>query len=320
MLLSFCAVLVGLGALVYSADRFIVGAAATAKRLGVPPLLVGLTVVGIGTSLPEIVVAIIASLQDKAGLAIGNAIGSNITNIALVLGFCALLAPLTVHAALVRREMPVLLVVSLLAFALAWDGQHSVSDGVILLIGLAAVLGGLAWMAQQQSGADPLTAEIQADTGPDISPGAALAWLLLGMLLLPISSQILVWGASNIALELGVSDLVIGLTIVAVGTSLPELATALSALKKGEHDLVLGNVVGSNLFNILAVLSFPALLAPGFVPDGLLSRDLPLMLALTGVLYLICWGPRPRISRVHGGLFLAIFVGYEALLYASRFQ
>lgn len=320
MLLSFCAVILGLAALIYAADRFILGAAALAKRLGVPALLVGLTVVGIGTSLPEMVVAIIASAQDKAGLAIGNAIGSNITNIALVLGLCALCAPLAVHATLVRRELPALLVISVLAYALAWDGQYSVLDGIILLAGLALVLVGLAYLARAQSNSDPLAAELEADEGSQISSAAALGWLLLGLIALPISSQMLVWGASNIALALGVSDLVIGLTVVAIGTSLPELATGLAALKKGEHDLVLGNVVGSNIFNILAVLSFPALLAPGFVPDGLLIRDLPLMLALTGVLFFMCWGTAPRIKRVHGALLLAVFVGYEVLLYALRFQ
>lgn len=320
MLISFCAVVAGLAALVYSADRFIVGAAAIAQWLGVPALIIGLTVVGIGTSLPEIVVAIIASLQGKAALAIGNAIGSNITNIALVLGASAIFVPMQVHTALVRREMPVLLAISVLALLLAWDGQYSAADGIILLTGLAAILGALAWLAQNASDSDPLAAEVQIETDPQITRGAAMGWLALGLILLPLSSQTLVWGASNIALALGVSELVIGLTIVAVGTSLPELATALSALKKGEHDLVLGNVIGSNLFNILAVLSLPALLAPGYVPSGLLERDLPMMLTLTVVLYLMCWGSKPKISRVQGGLLLAAFVGYEAVLYASRFQ
>ena len=317
MLLSFCAVVGGLVALVYAADRFIIGAAALAKLLGVPALIIGLTVVGIGTSLPEIVVAIIASIQDKASLAIGNAIGSNITNIALVLGLSAMVAPLAVNTALVRRELPALIAVSLLALILAWDGQFSVADGIILLIGLAATLGAIAYFAKNSPDSDPITAEIEAD---DVSHSAAMGWLLVGLVLLPLSSQSLVWGASNIATALGVSDLVIGLTIVAIGTSLPELATALSAIKKGEHDLVLGNIVGSNLFNILAVLAFPALLAPGFIPDGLLVRDLPLMLALTGVLYFMCWGRTPRISRFQGAMLFAVFLGYEALLYASRFQ
>jgi len=320
MLLSFCAVVGGLVALVYAADRFIIGAAALAKLLGVPALIIGLTVVGIGTSLPEIVVAIIASIQDKASLAIGNAIGSNITNIALVLGLSAMVAPLAVNTALVRRELPALIAVSLLALILAWDGQFSVADGIILLIGLAATLGAIAYFAKNSPDSDPITAEIEADVGENVSHSAAMGWLLVGLVLLPLSSQSLVWGASNIATALGVSDLVIGLTIVAIGTSLPELATALSAIKKGEHDLVLGNIVGSNLFNILAVLAFPALLAPGFIPDGLLVRDLPLMLALTGVLYFMCWGRTPRISRFQGAMLFAVFLGYEALLYASRFQ
>ena len=320
MLASLIAVVVGLAALVFSADRFIVGAAATARRLGVPALIVGLSVVGIGTSLPEIVVAIIAAIQNKAALAIGNAVGSNITNIALVLGAGAVAAPLTVHAGLVRRELPVLLVVSLLAFGLAWDGQYSLVDGLLLLAGLAAVLIGLYRLATSTADSDPLTAEIQADAEPDLALAPALGWLVLGLVLLPISSQMLVWGASNIALALGVSDLVIGLTVVAIGTSLPELATVFAAVRKREHDLVLGNIVGSNLFNILAVLAMPALFAPGFIPTGLLSRDLPLMLALTFALFALCWRPQARIGRGHGLMLLAVFVGYELLLYLSRFQ
>lgn len=318
MALNLCAVIFGLVALVYGADRFIAGAAAAARRLGVPALLVGLTVVGIGTSLPEIVVAIIASLQGKAALAIGNAVGSNITNIALVLGLCAMLTPLTVHKTLVRREMPAVMAVSVLALVLALDGQFSVVDGLILLAGLAAVLIALVFSAQDKS--DPIAAELRIDEPAQMPLRTALAWVALGMVLLPVSSQALVWGASNIAVALGVSELVVGLTVVAIGTSLPELATALVAVKKGEHDLVLGNIIGSNLFNILAVLSVPALLAPGFIPPGLLVRDLPIMLGLTALLYFACWGRAPRITRTYGGVFLAIFIAYEGLLFLSRFQ
>lgn len=318
MLLSLCAVVFGLIALVFGADRFIAGAAAAARHFGVPALLIGLTVVGVGTSLPEIVVSVIASLQGKAALAIGNAVGSNITNIALVLGVCALIAPLTVHATLVRREMPVLMAVSVLAFLLALDGQFSVTDGLILLAGLAALLAALVFLARDE--ADPIAAELHTETAPQMPLKVALGWVLVGLVLLPASSQLLVWGASNIAIAFGISELVVGLTVVAVGTSLPELATALVAVRKGEHDLVLGNIIGSNLFNILAVLAIPALLAPGIVPAGLLGRDLPIMLALTALLYFVCWGRTPRITRGYGAVLLAAFIAYEGLLYLSRFQ
>lgn len=318
MLLSVCAVVLGLITLVFGADRFIAGAAATARHFGVPTLLIGLTVVGIGTSLPEIVISIIASVQGKAALAIGNAVGSNITNIALVLGLCAAITPLTVNVALVRRELPALMAVSILALVLALDGRYSLIDGLILLAGLAALLAALVFVARNK--ADPIAAELHTESAAQTSLHTALGWLFVGLILLPISSQALVWGASNIAVAFGISELVVGLTVVAVGTSLPELASSLVAIKKGEHDLALGNIIGSNVFNILAVLAIPALLAPGTVPAGLLGRDLPIMLALTALLYFVCWGRTPRITRGHGAVLLAAFIAYEGLLYLSRFQ
>lgn len=322
MLWSLAAVAGGLVLLVYSADRFILGAAAAARALGVPALLIGLTVVGIGTSLPEVVVSIVASLQGKAGLAIGNAVGSNITNILLVLGVTAVAMPLAVPRGLARRELPMLLAVTGGAWALAADGQLSALDGGLLLLGLAGALVFLARLARggDDLADDPLAAEIAAATDVELAPAAAAAWLVLGLVLLPISSQLLVWGASNIAHALGVSELVIGLTVVAVGTSLPELATSLAAVRRRAHELVLGNIVGSNLFNLLAVLPAPALLAPGVLPAGALARDLPLMAVATIVLFLLCFRRDGVIGRGYGLLLLAAFVGYEAVLYMSRFQ
>lgn len=322
MLLSLAAVAGGLALLVFSADRFILGAAASARALGVPALLIGLTVVGIGTSLPEIVVSTVASVQGKAGLAIGNAIGSNITNILLVLGATSLVMPLAVPRGLSRRELPVLLAVTGGAWLLAADGQLSAADGVILLLALAGLLVFLARLARSDGDPedDPLAAEIAAANEVELAPRAAAGWLALGVVLMPVSSQMLVWGASNIAAALGVSELVIGLTVVAVGTSLPELATSLAALRRRAHELVLGNIVGSNLFNLLAVLPAPALLAPGLLPDGALARDLPVMAGATVVLFLLCVLRGGRIGRGHGLLLLGAFVAYETLLYMSRFQ
>ncbi|MES1942846.1 K+-dependent Na+/Ca+ exchanger-like protein [Salinisphaera sp. PC39] len=322
MLLSLVAVAGGLALLVFSADRFILGAAASARALGVPALLIGLTVVGIGTSLPEIVVSTVASVQGKAGLAIGNAVGSNITNILLVLGATALMMPLAVPRGLSRRELPVLLAVTGGAWLLAADGQLSALDGILLLLALAALLAFLARLARDDGDPadDPLAAEIIAANEVELAPRAAAGWLALGVVLMPVSSQLLVWGASNIAAALGVSELVIGLTVVAVGTSLPELATSLAAVRRRAHELVLGNIVGSNLFNLLAVLPAPALLAPGLLPDGALARDLPVMAGATVALFLLCVLRGGRIGRGHGLLLLAAFAAYQTLLYVSRFQ
>lgn len=322
MLLNIAAVAGGLALLVFSADRFILGAAAAARSLGVPALLIGLTVVGVGTSLPEIVVSIVASLEDKAGLAIGNAVGSNITNVLLVLGATALAMPLAVPHGLARRELPVLLLVTGAAWLMALDGQLSALDGVLLLAGLAGVLVLLARLVRGDGDAadDPLAAEISEATDVEISLRAAVAWLILGLALVPISSQLLVWGASNIAEALGVSELVIGLTVVAIGTSLPELATSLAAVRRRAHELVLGNIVGSNLFNLLAVLPAPALLAPGILPNGALGRDFPVMAAATVALFLLCFRRHGTVGRGAGLLLLTAFVAYETLLYFSRFQ
>lgn len=322
MLWSIAAVAGGLALLVYSADRFIAGAAAAARALGVPALLIGLTVVGIGTSLPEIAVSIVASIEGKAGLAIGNAVGSNSTNVLLVLGATAVAMPLAVPRGLPRRELPVLLIVTGAAWLMAMDGQLSAWDGVLLLLGLAAVLVFLARLARGHGDVsdDPLAAEVAEVTAVEMGPRVAAAWLLLGLVLLPASSQMLVWGASNIAESLGVSELVIGLTVVAIGTSLPELATSLAAIRRRAHELVLGNIVGSNLFNLLAVLPAPALLAPGILPHGALGRDFPVMAAATVVLFLLCFRRHGVVGRGAGLLLLTAFVGYEALLYFSRFQ
>lgn len=319
MLADFLAVAGGLAVLALSADRFINAAATTARLLGVPPLLVGLTVVGFGTSAPEMVVSVIASIQGREGIAIGNVIGSNVANMTLVLGSAAVITPLVVQPMLVRREMPLVIGISVLTVGLALDNQLSAIDGIILLIGLAGFLGFLVMLGRRGE-SDPLAPDLASDPAESMSPRAAVLWLLLGLALLPASSQALVWGAGNIAAAIGVSELVIGLTVVAVGTSLPELATAISAVRQKQPDLVIGNVLGSNLFNILAVLPFPALLAPGFIPAGALVRDMPAMLAAILAVYLLSRFGANRIGRGGGLLLLAGFVGYGVLLFMQRFQ
>ncbi|WP_018140184.1 calcium/sodium antiporter [Thioalkalivibrio sp. ALJ7] len=319
MTLPLIAIIMGLILLTWSADRFVFGASTFAHGVGVSPLIIGLTIVAFGTSAPEIVVSVLASLQGNPGLAVGNAIGSNIANIGLVLGAAAVIAPLAIGRGMVRRELPILLLVSFGVLLLLIDGELRRLEGFALLAGLVAFT---IWMAlsarraQQTLGEDtPEVVRGMVETIPDSNRlGPAIAWLVFGLLLLLASSQALVWGAVEVAEQLGVSDLVIGLTIVAVGTSLPELATSVVAAFRREAGLAIGNVVGSNLFNLLAVLAVPALIAPLAIDADVLARDYPVMLALTVALFLIAVGRRGQILRWQGALLLVAFASYLVYL------
>ncbi|WP_339675508.1 calcium/sodium antiporter [uncultured Zhongshania sp.] len=315
MLLTVVALIVGLVLLVWSADRFVIGASATASILGVSPLVVGILVVGIGTSAPEMLVSAIAAVDGQPGLAVGNALGSNITNIALILGFTALLIPLNVQSKLISREIPLLILVMLVGFFLLSDNDLGVMDGTILLVGFLLVVLRQLWEAKHSKG-DSIEAEFAAEIPRDMSLSVALGWLLLGFILLIASARVLVWSAVDIAQFFGLSDLVIGLTVVAVGTSLPELAASVAAARKNEHDIAIGNVVGSNLFNLLGVMALPGVIAPGAIDEKVMSRDYPVMLLLTGLFFLVARGPRRarRISRIEGGGLLLIYVAYVVYL------
>ena len=277
--------------------------------------MVGILVVGIGTSAPEMLVSAIAAVDGQPGLAVGNALGSNITNIALILGFTALLIPLNVQSKLITREIPLLILVMLVGFVLLMDGHLGVMDGSILLVGFLLVVLRQLWEAKHSKG-DSIEAEFEAEIPRDMSLGVALGWLLFGFLLLIGSARLLVWSAVEIAQFFGLSDLVIGLTVVAVGTSLPELAASVAAARKNEHDIAIGNVVGSNLFNLLGVMALPGVIAPGVIDEKVLSRDYPVMLLLTGLFFLVACGPRKgrRISRVEGGGLLLIYIAYIVYL------
>lgn len=321
MLLAVSAVIVGLALLVWSADRFIEGAATTAGYFGMPPLLIGMVIVGFGTSAPEMAVSALSALQGNPGLALGNAYGSNITNIALILGTTALISPIAVHSSVLRKELPILTAVTALAVWQLWDGTISRNESVILLLVFAVLM---AWIIREGMArpADPLGAEIEQELAEKTMPlSRALTWLIVGLLLLIASSRILVWGAVTIASDLGVSDLVIGLTVVAVGTSLPELASSLIATRKGEHDIALGNVIGSNLFNTLAVVGIAGSISPMTVGPEVLTRDVAVMSALTLSLFIFAYGFRGqgRINRVEGTLLLTVFVGYTAYLVSTVF-
>ena len=313
MLLAAAAILIGLVILVWGADRFVLGAAALASSLGISPLLIGLTVVGFGTSAPEILIATIAALNGSPGIAIGNALGSNIANIALILGATALFSPLTVRSDMLRREYPLLLAVSAGAFLLLMDGHLGVIDGIILLNGLVICMLLLVRIGLRRRDHDPLAEEMEAEIPSDLSALAASAWFLVGLAALVVSSRMLVWGAIEIAVAFGISDLVIGLTIVAVGTSLPELAAAIMSAVKNEHDLAIGNVVGSNIWNLLAVLGIPGLLAPGVIPPEVANRDMLVMLALTLALFMMGRSSHTHgtINRLEGGLLLSAFIAYQ---------
>ncbi|SFX11452.1 calcium/sodium antiporter [Marinospirillum alkaliphilum] len=315
MLLHLLAVAVGLILLVWSADRFVVGACVTAERIGVPVLVIGMLLMGFGTSAPEMLVSLQASLDDNPGLAVGNALGSNITNIALILGLTALLRPVVVGSTLIKRELPILLLITLLASALLFNLQLVFWKGLVLLLALVAFIGYSWWLAQQGK-SDALLDEVNEVLQP-MSQARAVFWLLLGLLVLVVSARLLVWGAVAIAQTLGVSDLVIGLTLVAIGTSLPELAASIAAARRNQADLVIGNVIGSNIFNLLAVLPIPALLVVGSLDPALVWRDLPVMLGLTLLLLVFAIGRQwqGRINRYEGVALLMCFVGYQWWLF-----
>lgn len=320
MLLFILAIILGFIILIWSADQFVDGAASLAQYWGISPLVIGMLIIGLGTSAPEMLVAASAALQGNAELGIGNAIGSNITNITLVLGATALLVALPIHSNILKKELPLVLVSGLLAWYLLSDGEFTRIEGAILLFSLFAIIGWMIYTAKKTKNAnDPLLADGVEELPKEMPFKKALLWMIAGLILLVVSSKILVWGASNIAVELGISDLVIGLTIVAIGTSLPELAATISSARKGETDLAIGNIVGSNLFNTLGVLAIPGLLAPSVVSAPVLERDMPIMIAITILLIIFGIGcykaSRNKILFWNGVVFLSLFIAYQGLLY-----
>ena len=322
MLINFIALLVGLIVLVIAADKFVVGTVAIARNLDVSPLLIGLTIVGLGTSAPEILVSAIASSQGNPGLAVGNALGSNIANIGLILGCTALISPLAFKSGLLKRELPILMLVSLICFFMAFDGLDMI-DGVVMLMMLATFLMWLIRLARKQknkgSEIDPLEQELIDEMPKDVSKKKSWLFFALGLIGLLLSSRLLVWAAVNIAESFGVSDLVIGLTIVALGTSLPELAASISSVLKKEDDLAVGNIIGSNVYNLLAVYSLPGLIAPGPVAESVVYRDFPVMLGFTGVLFILGFGLTKvgHINRWEGSGLLLAYCSYQWFVFQS---
>lgn len=321
MILASLAIMIGLPVLLWSAGKFVGGSAAVANHFGVSPLLIGMLIIGFGTSAPEIIVSVFAAIQGNSGIALGNAFGSNIANILLILGLTALISPIAVRSEIIKKEIPVLLGITFFA---AWQliDMTLSKDDAFSLIGLFILL--ISWSIWQgiRGGKDALSEEYGEELNNDKEPiKTHVVWLLVGLLTLVASSRILVWGAVEVASFFGVSDTIIGLTIIAIGTSLPELASSLMAVKKGEHDLALGNVIGSNMFNTLAVVGIAGMIQPMTVAADFLYRDVVVMLASTVALFIFCIGIRRqgRLNRLEGGCFTAAYVIYTFILINSAF-
>ena len=317
MLLAFLALLGGVLMLIWSADRFVGGAAGVARALGLSPLLIGMVVVGFGTSAPELLVSLQAALQGSPGIALGNAWGSNIANIALILGVTALVHPLQVRSRILRWEIPLLLGATVLSGLLLADGSLGRGDSLFMLVIFLGVMGLSTWAGRRQAGqGDALEEDFRRDLAE--KPGdlkRSWFWVLVGLMFLMAAARLLIWGAVRLSRSFGVGDLVIGLTVVALGTSLPELASSLAAVRKGEHDLALGNVLGSNLFNTLAVVGLAGSICPMQTPPELFVRDLPVMGGLTLGLWVL--GRKGTIRQAAGTVLTLVWVAYTLFLVLS---
>ncbi|MCL7720753.1 calcium/sodium antiporter [Actinobacillus pleuropneumoniae] len=315
MLYASLAIVIGLILLVWSADKFVEGAASSARHFGMSPLLIGIVIVGFGTSAPEMLVSASSALKGASGIALGNAYGSNITNIALILGVTALIKPIIVASEVIKKELPMLILITLVSAYMLFDAQVTQIEAVILLIIFAVYMGWTIWVALRSK--NDTLAQTESLNEERLPIGKALFWVVIGLLFLMVSSQLLVWGAVEIAKYFGVSDLVIGLTIVAVGTSLPELASSIIAARKGESDLALGNIVGSNLFNTLAVVGIAGAIEPMQVEAEVFSRDMLVMLAVTVLLFFFAFSFRKRagrINRAEGAILFICYVAYTLYL------
>jgi len=310
---DFLMVFAGLVLLIWGADRFVHGAAATARNLGVAPLMIGLTVVAFATSAPEVLVSIDAAIRNQPGLAYGNAIGSNIVNIGLVLGAVAVIRPIQLRSATLRREMPALLAVSLLTVSLFLDSYLSRVDGIVMLTGLVIVMIWLARLGMRSAPSDPIVQDYEAEIPGDVSMPIAITWLIVGLGTLLLGAHLLVGGSLDIARTFGVSEVVIGILLVAFGTSLPELAVSLVSAMKGEYGLAIGNIVGSNIFNLLAVIGIAAVIAPSPMAPSVLSLHIFVMVAFTLVLFAMTYDydGKSELSRIEGAALLVAFVAYD---------
>ncbi|MDE1515086.1 MULTISPECIES: calcium/sodium antiporter [Vibrio] len=315
MLEAVVLLFIGLAILVWGADKLVFGSAALARNIGISPLVIGMTILAMGSSAPEMMVSATAALEGKTDTAVGNVLGSNIANIALILGITAMVKPLSIGSAVIRRELPIMLGVTLIAGMILWDNYLGFYEG-ILLIGLFSVfiLIMLQISRKEQSHGDTLLDEQASEIPAGVNNRHALFWVIVGLILLPLGASMLVDNAVVIAKYFGMSDLVIGLTIIAIGTSLPELAASLAGALKGEDDMAVGNIIGSNVFNILAVMGIPGLLNPSLLSSQAMGRDFWVMLGVSLLLVALVLGKRRQISRWEGALLLSCFIGYISYL------
>ncbi|MBD1565416.1 calcium/sodium antiporter [Vibrio sp. SA48] len=306
---------VGLVFLVWSADKLVFGAAALARNVGISPLVIGMTILAMGSSAPEMMVSATAALEGKTDTAVGNVLGSNIANIALILGITALIKPLSVSSPVIRRELPLMIGVTLLSGALLWDNHLGFYEGALLFILFAAfIITMLRISRNEQKNGDTLLDDQESEIPQGVSNLKAAMWVVVGLIILPIAASVLVDNAVIIAKYFGMSDLVIGLTIIAVGTSLPELAASLASVLKGEDDMAVGNIIGSNVFNILAVMGIPGLINPSMLSEYAMGRDFWVMLGVSLLLVIMALGKSRSINRLEGCVLLLIFIGYQAYL------
>ncbi|MGF1697370.1 calcium/sodium antiporter [Vibrio lamellibrachiae] len=315
MLEAVAFLIVGLVFLVWSADKLVFGAAALARNVGISPLVIGMTILAMGSSAPEMMVSATAALDGKTDTAVGNVLGSNIANIALILGITALIKPLSISSAVLRRELPLMIGVTLVAGVILWDNHLGRPEGILLFVLFAFfILTMLRISRNEKKNGDALIDEQESEVPEGVSNIKAGMWVVIGLIILPIAASVLVNNAVIIAKFFGMSDLVIGLTIIAVGTSLPELAASLAGVLKGEDDMAVGNIIGSNVFNILAVMGIPGILSPSIINAQAMDRDFWVMLAVSLLLVVMALGKSRSINRIEGGVLFTLFIAYQAYL------
>ncbi|PHX04490.1 calcium/sodium antiporter [Vibrio splendidus] len=315
MLEAIALLIIGLGFLVWSADKLVYGAAALARNFGISPLVIGMTILAMGSSAPEMMVSATAALDGKTDTAVGNVLGSNIANIALILGITALIKPLSISSGVIRRELPLMIGVTLLAGALLWDNHLGFYEGVLLFVLFAAFLFAMLQISRsEKKNGDAFLEEQESEVPEGVSNPKAAMWVVVGLIILPLAANMLVDNAVVIAKFFGMSDLVIGLTIIAVGTSLPELAASLAGVMKGEDDMAVGNIIGSNVFNILAVMGIPGILNPSVLSEFAMGRDFWVMLGVSLLLVVMALGKSRSVNRIEGGVLIVTFVAYQAYL------
>lgn len=315
MLEAIAFLIIGLGFLVWSADKLVYGAAALARNFGISPLVIGMTILAMGSSAPEMMVSATAALDGKTDTAVGNVLGSNIANIALILGITALIKPLSISSAVIRRELPLMIGVTLLAGALLWDNHLGFYEGVLLFVLFGAFLFAMLQISRsEKKNGDAFLDEQESEIPEGVSNPKAAMWVVIGLIILPLAADMLVDNAVIIAKFFGMSDLVIGLTIIAVGTSLPELAASLAGVMKGEDDMAVGNIIGSNVFNILAVMGIPGILNPSILSEFAMGRDFWVMLGVSLLLVVMALGKPRSVNRIEGGVLIVTFVAYQSYL------